>query len=316
MSGFLPRYPAEGVGTDVLPQGEPADSAGLYSSIEKVIKSDAVYCALVQNQPEHAERRALELVEKLQEEDAGRQVAVLQSRIRKQELESAQLRQEVASLQAKCRQAEESAVTTHAESSAHAEKAKVHASEARALRNELESVSQRLNASQSDAAVCENRNAQLTRQLAESRSAEQARARDLTQQRNDLETTVVQLNERVAALSVQLADATKERDELRGCTHDLRSTMTLQAKQLEQEMAKAVQERDEQAKKAASAERRAEHSLTEVDKSQQSEAKHRQELRRAEGLLRSLNDERCSAVSPQNLFICYIPASVGEAEVL
>lgn len=268
--------------------------------MQNVIKSDAVYCALVQKQPEHAERRAMELVEKLQEEDAGRQVAVLRSRIRKQELEGAQLRQEVASLQAKCRQAEESATVTHAEGSAHAEQAKVHASEARALRNELGTVSQRLSDVQSDAAVSETRIAVLTRQLAEVRSAEQTRIQECSHQRNELDATVAQLTERVASLGAQLTEAVKERDELRGCTHDLRSTMTVQAKQIEQEMAKAVQERDEQAQKAATAERRAERALAEVEKSRQSEVKHRQDLRRAEGLLRSLSDERYASLCSQN----------------
>lgn len=239
-------------------------------------------------------------VEKLQEEDFGRQYAVLQSRTRKQELEGAQLRQEVASLQDKCRQAEESAAVTHAEGTAHAEQAKAHASEARALRNELETVSQKVSEVQSDAAVCDTRNGVLTRQLAEVRSAEQTRMREIAQQKEDLDATFAQMNERVSALGSQVAEAVKERDELRGCTQGLRSTMTVQAKQLEQEMTKAVQERDEQANKAASAERRAEHALAEVEKTRQSEAKHRQDLRRAEALLHSLHHERYVALRFQN----------------
>lgn len=37
--------------------------------MQNVIKSDAVYCALVHTQPEHAEKRAMELVGKLQVTD-------------------------------------------------------------------------------------------------------------------------------------------------------------------------------------------------------------------------------------------------------
>jgi hypothetical protein len=220
---------------------------GLYSSMQNLIQGDAVYNALLPKQPEHAERRAMELVEKLQEEDASRQVAVLQSRIRKQELEGAQLRQEVAALQAKCRQTEESAAVSHAEGSAHAEKAKASDSEARVLRSELEAVSQKLSECQSEAAVCDTRNAMLTRQIADIKSAERTRMLEFTQKTQQLESTVAQMNKRIAALGSQLTEAVKERDELRACTHELRSTMSVQAKQLEQEMTKAVQERDEQA---------------------------------------------------------------------
>lgn len=289
MSGFLQHQAV----TDAVRQEESPVSARLYSSMQNVISNDAVYCALVQTQPEHAERRAMELVDRLQDEDASRQVAVLQGRIRKQELEGAQLRQEVASLQARCRQAEESSDIAHAEGSTHAEQAKAHASEARALRNELETVAQKFSELQSSAAVCDQRNALLARQLAEVRSAEHTRTQEFSQHKKELEAAAAQMNERIVALGSQLAEAVKERDELRGCTQDMRSTMTVQAKQLEQEMTRAVQERDEQTKKAASAERRAQCALAEVEKTRQSEVKHRQDLRRAEGLLRSLHDDRC-----------------------
>lgn len=296
MSGFLQPQ----AGTDAVRQEDSPVSTRLFSSMQNVINNDAVYCALVQTQPEHAERRAMELVERLQDEDTGRQVAVLQSRIRKQELEGAQLRQEVASLQSRCRNAEESSDVAHAEGNSHAEQAKVHASEARTLRKELETVAQQVTELQSNAEVCDQRNALLTRQLAEVRTAEQTRTQEFSQQRKELEAAAAQMTEKIVALGSQLAEAVKERDELRSCTQDLRSTMAVQAKQLEQEMTRAVQERDDQINKASSAERRADYALAELEKTRQAEVKHRQELRRADGLLRSLHDERYVPLPVQN----------------